>query len=65
LGFKASGGPPAPIDGHLTPVTAIVGAAVAANLTVLALAMWRDRQPRDRLAGTKAQATLESLATPH
>jgi hypothetical protein len=44
----------------LALVTTIVGAAVGANLTLLALDIAWDRQGRDRLAPTNAKETLEA-----
>jgi pimeloyl-ACP methyl ester carboxylesterase len=53
LGFHAS-------SGLLAIITTIVGAAVGANLTLLALDISWGRQVRDRSAGTIARETLEA-----
>jgi hypothetical protein len=46
--------------GLMAVITTIVGAAVGANLTLLALDISRGRQVRDRSAGTMARETLEA-----
>jgi hypothetical protein len=46
--------------GFLAPLCAIVGAAVGANLTALALDIAWDRQLRDRFAAATARETLEA-----
>jgi hypothetical protein len=51
-------------EGLVAPLTAIAGAAVGANLTLLALDIWRARQGRDRLVDTTANATLEARTPP-
>ena len=53
LGFQAG-------TGLLAVVTTIVGAALGANVTVLALDISRDWRVRDRLAETVAKETLEA-----
>jgi hypothetical protein len=50
LGFNAT-------EGLVALMTTIVGAAVGANLTLLALDIAWDRQVRDRFADTKAKET--------
>jgi pimeloyl-ACP methyl ester carboxylesterase len=52
-------------EGLVAPMTAIVGAAVGANLALLTLDIWWDRHARDRFVDTTAQATLEALPTPN
>jgi pimeloyl-ACP methyl ester carboxylesterase len=53
LGFNAA-------EGLLALITTIVGAAVGANLTLLALDIAWDRQERDRFVETSAKETLET-----
>ncbi len=53
LGFNAT-------EGLLALITTIVGAAVGANLTLLALDIAWDRQERDRFVDTSAKETLEA-----
>jgi len=53
LGFNAT-------DVPLTLLTAIVGAAVGGNLTLVLLDIAWDRQARDRFAATAAKETLEA-----
>jgi pimeloyl-ACP methyl ester carboxylesterase len=53
LGFHAT-------DGVLGVITAIAGAAVGGNLTLLALDIAWDRQARDRFAATDAEEPLEA-----
>jgi hypothetical protein len=53
LGFNAT-------EDLLALITAIVGAAVGANATLLALDIAWDRQERDRFADTTAKETLEA-----
>jgi pimeloyl-ACP methyl ester carboxylesterase len=57
LGFQAT-------EGLLAPITAIVGAAVGANLTLLALDMWRDRPVRGVFGATNTKAMLGALTAP-
>jgi hypothetical protein len=52
LGFNAT-------EGLVALLTTIVGAAVAANLLLLALDVSWDRQVRDRIAHSNAKETLE------
>jgi pimeloyl-ACP methyl ester carboxylesterase len=53
LGFNA-------IDGIVVVLTAILGAAVGGNLTLVALDIAWDRQARDRFAATAANEPLEA-----
>jgi hypothetical protein len=53
LGFNAT-------EGLLALITTIVGAAVGANLTLVALDIAWDQQVRDRFADTTAKETLEA-----
>jgi pimeloyl-ACP methyl ester carboxylesterase len=53
LGFHAA-------EGLLALITAIVGATVGANLTLLAVDIARDRKERDRVAGAGAKETLDA-----
>jgi pimeloyl-ACP methyl ester carboxylesterase len=53
LGFHAA-------EGLFALITAIVGAAVGANLTLLALDIAWDRQIRDRFSATKVKERLEA-----
>jgi pimeloyl-ACP methyl ester carboxylesterase len=53
LGFNA-------VEGLLALITAIVGAAVGGNLTLLALDIAWDRLQRDRFAATNAKEILEA-----
>jgi pimeloyl-ACP methyl ester carboxylesterase len=53
LGFNAT-------EGLFAVITTIVGAAVGANLTVLALDIAWDWQVRDRFAATNAKETMEA-----
>jgi hypothetical protein len=46
--------------GLFAPMLAIVGAALGANLTILALDIAWDRQVRDRFAATTAREKLEA-----
>jgi len=56
LGYNAAGG-------LVSAVTAIVGAVAGANLTLIALDIWRDRQARDRFADTSAKAAPAPLTS--
>jgi hypothetical protein len=56
LGFDAT-------EGVIAPFTAIIGAGVGANLALVALDMWRERQSRDRMATSESQLTLEALSS--
>jgi pimeloyl-ACP methyl ester carboxylesterase len=53
IGFNAK-------PGLIAVITTIVGAAVGANLTLVALDIAWDRRVRDRFAATKAKETLEA-----
>ncbi|MGH2589745.1 MAG: hypothetical protein ACRDGW_02980 [Actinomycetota bacterium] len=57
LGFNATEVP-------IALLTAILGAAVGANVTLLALDIAWDRQARDRSAATTAKETLEARRPP-
>jgi pimeloyl-ACP methyl ester carboxylesterase len=50
-------------NGLLAILTAIAGAVVGANLTLLGLDLAWDRQARDRLAATRGQEALEARPT--
>jgi pimeloyl-ACP methyl ester carboxylesterase len=58
LGFHVPGMP------ALGAVTAIIGAMLGANLTLVALDIAWDRQVRDRFAAAKAKETLEASPSP-
>jgi hypothetical protein len=64
LGFCAAGALPAPLGGLLAPFTAILAAAVGANLSLLVLDIWTDRQARPHRIDTNVEPTLEVPATP-
>ena len=50
--------------GLIAPITAVVGATAGANLTLLALEVWRDKHARDHFVDSSAKATSEALTAP-